>query len=328
METSKLILGTVLGLFLFSEALAESIVTNDQQQVFAATGFVANTAMSGANKVNYPSIEAGIGSSYQINDNIGLHGSLNLRDDLVSIDTLYLEFDSRVGDSPITANAQLGKNRTYIGLNNYARFYPAARTFIIAPQGIYWASMDELVGNSTGAKLTIKHDNGLAFQISQSSVDIHQSLPINESTFIPGVISKAQILVYGLTYTARSAYVGLQHVTYNFKNGMEGIFKDPSLDMNLAFIKLHDYENELSLEWMNSSSSLNSLDGNSRWQDSYSITYSRVLTEDILASFNYNITSYNHDQELKEIPNKNTAIEKIKNGAVSGRIIIKISGSI
>ena len=81
--------------------------------------------------------------------------------------------------------------------------------------------------------------------------------------------------------------------------------------MNLYFVKIHDCENELSLEWMDSSSSLNKLDGNSRRQQAYSVTYSRTITEDLIANFNYNKTTYNHEKELSWFPYKNTTTEKI-----------------
>lgn len=53
------------------------------------------------------------------------------------------------------------------------------------------------------------------------------------------------------------------------------------------------------------------VDNNDSWQESYSATYSHVLSERTKLSLNYNRTSYNHEQELASKPGKNQTTEKI-----------------
>ena len=308
MEISKLTQALALGLLLSSNALAEG---DDLNRNFSVNGFIAGTSFHSPNNVSHPDVEVGIGAAYQVNDYLGIHGSVGVRDGVSSIDTLFVDLESKVPDTAFSINTQIGKNRSYIGLSNYARFYPAARQFIIPPQGIYWSSMDSLVGSSTGIRTTIKHESGVAFGIAKTSVDIHESKPINESTFIPGKISSAGMTVYGLTYSSRSIYAGAQHIVYEFSNGMQGMFKDPHLTMNLHFIKIHDCVDEVAIEHMDSSSSLNKLDGNQKKQEAYSVSYSRVLRENVKLNLNYNRTTYNHEKELAAMPNKNTTVEKI-----------------
>ena len=306
METLRLILVSVLGLLISFRPSAEEV------NPIAVNGFIAGSFYDSPNKINYPYYESGINISYRINDHFSIDTSAQSKDgDSFSVNTAFVSFESSILDSGFSTEIRLGKNRTYLGLSNYSRFYPASRTFIFMPQGIYWAPMDELVGSSVGSMITIKHDSGFALQLNDTKANISNSRPINESTFIPGTIKRADIEFIGLTYTGRNLYAGAQKIKFKFNQEVQILPIKPELYMELYFIRLHDCLNELALEMMKSSSSLNKLDGNNSPQQSYSVTYSRSINDDLKVSFNFNRTSYNHPSELSNFEGKNTTTEKI-----------------
>lgn len=302
----------LLSLMLMHDALAASEdVSKNNLQI---NGFVAGTFVNTKNEISYPSFEFGTGVSYTVSNSFSAHTSINVRDDSRKIDTLFLEYETPIHEL-VNVNIQVGKNKSYLGLSNYARFYPPSRTFIVMPQAIYWNTMDELVGSATGFKISLKHDSGIAIQFGKSKNDIHDSKPINESTFIPGKISKSNNTFYGITYTGNSIYMGVQRIRFQLTSDGIGnqndIFNRPYLDMNLIFAKYSFGDNEIAFENMISGSSLNSLDGNSKHQSSYSVIVSHRINEKIKLNLAYDKTSYNHKSELQGMPNKNSTSEKI-----------------
>lgn len=307
METLRLIPALVLGLLASSDLLAI-----EQADPLSVNGFVSATVIDSQNRIQYPNREFGISASYQINQNFSINASsLSKTGNALEIDTAFVNFESKLFDSEFTTDVRVGKNRTYLGLSNYSRFYPASRTFIILPQGIYWAPMDGLVGSSNGVVASIRHQSGFAFQFNKSKTDIENSKPITESTFIPGVISKSDIDFIGLTYSDEMFNFGFQKIRFKFTTDQQTkMFKHPVMNMELYFAKIHDSKNELALEVMRSSTSLNKLDNNDSWQESYSATYSHVLSESTKISVNYNRTSYNHEQELASKPGEKSSDRK------------------
>ncbi len=306
--------GTFLLALLCLLPLSADASEGTAKQDFQINGFAATTFTNSKNEIIYPSFEFGAGASYMLSNDFSLHGSLNIRDDTRRIDTLFLEYEFPIHDL-VNVNVQIGKNKSYLGLSNYARFYPPSRTFIVMPQAIYWNTMDELVGSATGFKVSFKLDSGVAIQFGKSKNDIHDSRPINESTFIPGKISKSNNTFYGITYTGSSIYMGVQRIRFQLTSDGIGdqseIFNRPYLDMNLIFAKYSFGDNEIAIENMISGSSLNSLDGNSKHQSSYSIILSHRINEKIKLNLAYDKTSYNHKSELQAFPNKNSTSEKI-----------------
>ena len=303
----------IIGILFLLGPISAFAIENSKND-FQFNGFVAGTLTNSKNEILYPSFESGISASYAISNSLSFHSSVNVRDNVRKIDTLFFEYEFPIHDM-MNVNIQVGKNKSYLGLSNYARFYPPSRTFIVMPQSIYWNTMDELVGSSNGVKISLKHDSGIALQFGKSKNDIHNSQPINESTFVPGKISKSENTFYGITYTSNSLYMGAQRIRFQLTSSGIGngdpIFDRPFLDMNLIFAKYIFGDNEISAEHMMSGSSLNSLDGNSKHQSSFAFTLSHRVNDRIKINVAYDKTSYNHKSELQNFPNKNSTTEKI-----------------
>lgn len=259
METLRLILALVLGLLASFDLLAI-----EQADPLSINDFVSATVIDSQNKIQYPNREFGVSASYQINQNFSVNASaLSKTGNSLEIDTAFLNFESKLFESDFAADIRIGKNRTYLGLSNYSRFYPASRTFIVLPQGIYWGPMDGLVGSSNGIVASIRHQSGFAFQFNKSTTDIENSRPITESTFIPGIINKSTVDFIGLTYSDEMFNFGMQKIRFKFTTDQTTeMFKRPIMNMEIYFAKIHDSRDELALEVMRSSTSLNKLDNN------------------------------------------------------------------